>query len=202
MVPILNSLEAASDERHSARGRTWHETTHAVLTAGTGVGRWPITAFDSALRAARIADFNLIRVSSIVPPGIPVYRMRDDAPPVEGLGRMVPTVYESSTTQGEASMVCAAVGVGLSDPMGRSGVIFTFSGTSTESEASNAVADMIAEGMESTRRRESYVCQIAATSARSVEKRSVTALAALFFCDEDLWELVGEHCIPVVVEGT
>lgn len=39
------------------------------LTAGSGTGRTTLAAFDAALRSAGVADHNLIRLSSIIPPG-------------------------------------------------------------------------------------------------------------------------------------
>lgn len=39
------------------------------VTAGSGRGPTTMAAFDSALRSAGVADHNLIRLSSIIPPG-------------------------------------------------------------------------------------------------------------------------------------
>ncbi|HEV6955171.1 MAG TPA: pyruvoyl-dependent arginine decarboxylase [Promicromonospora sp.] len=39
------------------------------VSAGTGTGRTPLAAFDAALAAAGVSDFNLVRLSSVVPPG-------------------------------------------------------------------------------------------------------------------------------------
>lgn len=39
------------------------------ISAGTGTGRTRLSAFDAALRDAGVADFNLIRLSSVIPPG-------------------------------------------------------------------------------------------------------------------------------------
>ena len=47
---------------------SWFETGAVILTHGWSRGGSAINAFDNALRAARIADFNLLRVTSIVPP--------------------------------------------------------------------------------------------------------------------------------------
>jgi arginine decarboxylase len=38
------------------------------VSAGTGTGRTTLAAFDAALAAAGVSDFNLVRLSSIVPP--------------------------------------------------------------------------------------------------------------------------------------
>ncbi|ACQ79119.1 Pyruvoyl-dependent arginine decarboxylase [Beutenbergia cavernae DSM 12333] len=39
------------------------------ISTGTGSGRTTLSAFDAALRSAGVADFNLLRLSSIIPPG-------------------------------------------------------------------------------------------------------------------------------------
>lgn len=39
------------------------------ISGGNGAGRTRLAAFDGALRAAGVADFNLIRLSSVIPPG-------------------------------------------------------------------------------------------------------------------------------------
>lgn len=39
------------------------------VSAGTGTGQTTLAAFDAALAAAGVSDFNLIRLSSIIPPG-------------------------------------------------------------------------------------------------------------------------------------
>jgi arginine decarboxylase len=39
------------------------------VSSGTGFGRTRLSAFDAALRDAGVADFNLIRLSSVIPPG-------------------------------------------------------------------------------------------------------------------------------------
>jgi arginine decarboxylase len=39
------------------------------VSAGTGTGRTTLAAFDAALAVAGVSDFNLVRLSSVVPPG-------------------------------------------------------------------------------------------------------------------------------------
>ncbi len=50
----------------------WADPTDALtirVSTGSGKGRTSMAAFDSALRDAGVADHNLIRLSSIIPPG-------------------------------------------------------------------------------------------------------------------------------------
>ncbi|MBA8793172.1 arginine decarboxylase [Friedmanniella endophytica] len=55
----------------SARRRATNAQTGLVIKVSTGVGtgRTRLAAFDAALRNAGLADFNLIRLSSVIPPG-------------------------------------------------------------------------------------------------------------------------------------
>lgn len=43
-----------------------------TISRGVGSGRTRLAAFDAALRDAGVADFNLIRLSSVIPPGATV----------------------------------------------------------------------------------------------------------------------------------
>jgi arginine decarboxylase len=54
-----------------------------VITKGIGEGPTPIAAFDAALMAAGVANYNLISLSSIIPPGSTVVRARYLTPPDE-----------------------------------------------------------------------------------------------------------------------
>lgn len=38
------------------------------ISGGSGVGQTPLSAFDAALRAAGVENFNLVRLSSVIPP--------------------------------------------------------------------------------------------------------------------------------------
>lgn len=48
------------------------DTLTIRVSSGSGTGRTPLAAFDAALAAAGVSDFNLVRLSSIVPPGAAV----------------------------------------------------------------------------------------------------------------------------------
>ncbi len=51
-----------------------------IITSGTGTGPTPLAAFDAALFAAGVANYNLIPLSSIIPPGSIVKRGRFTKP--------------------------------------------------------------------------------------------------------------------------
>lgn len=60
---------------------------------GTGVGRTRLSAFDAALRGAGTADFNLVRLSSVIPPGSDVRSVARTEQVTGGIGDVLYCVY-------------------------------------------------------------------------------------------------------------
>ncbi|HEY8393713.1 MAG TPA: arginine decarboxylase, pyruvoyl-dependent [Thermaerobacter sp.] len=81
--------------------------TRFALVTGRAEGQTPLTAFDAALLAAGVANVNLVRVSSILPPG---------ARPLERLvlppGALVPIAYGKLVAVQPGQRIAAAVAVG------------------------------------------------------------------------------------------
>jgi arginine decarboxylase len=110
------------------------------LASGAAEGDSELTAFDNALRKGGIGDVNLIRVSSIVPPGATISKL-PDLP----FGALTPAAYAKvvSTTPGQT--IAACIGVGWTP---RGGVLMEASGvdeTAEEIEARTRL--MVEEGM-------------------------------------------------------
>src|SRR6201982_1599469 len=83
------------------------------LTKGVGKHREKLTSFELALRDARIAEFNLVRVSSIFPPGCKVVSIQDGLKTLTQ-GHIAYTVmYEHSTDEPHRLVACS---VGLAIP--------------------------------------------------------------------------------------
>lgn len=64
-----------------------------TLSAGSGSGRTPLSAFDAALRAAGTANFNLVRLSSVIPPGAEVRVVEGGDQILGGHGDLLYCVY-------------------------------------------------------------------------------------------------------------
>jgi arginine decarboxylase len=82
------------------------------LTKGVGKHREKLASFELALRDARIAEFNLVRVSSIFPPGCKVISIQ------EGLrylhpGQIVYAVMYDNATDEPHRLVAASVGLAI-----------------------------------------------------------------------------------------
>src|ERR1700693_490732 len=83
------------------------------LTKGVGKHSEKLNSFELALRDARIAEFNLVRVSSIFPPGCKVISIQDGLKTLTP-GQIVYTaMYDNSTDEPHRLM---ATSVGLAIP--------------------------------------------------------------------------------------
>lgn len=110
------------------------------LASGAAEGESELTAFDNALRKAGIGDVNLIRVSSIVPPGAKMSPL-PDLP----FGSLTPAAYARAVSDVPGQVISACIGVGWT---ARGGVLMEASGvdeTAEEIEARTRL--MVEEGM-------------------------------------------------------
>ncbi|MEW6273967.1 MAG: arginine decarboxylase, pyruvoyl-dependent [Bacillota bacterium] len=114
--------------------------TKFTLVAGSGEGGTPLNAFDRALLAAKAGNVNLVRVSSILPPGA-TYVEEIPLPP----GALVPAAYGALTSTTPGETISAAVGVGI--PAEGFGVIMEYSGRFSKQEAENIMRRMVAEAL-------------------------------------------------------
>lgn len=110
-----------------------------ALVSSSAEGRHKLSAFDAALLGAGVGDVNLLRVSSILPPGA---RRRDriELPP----GALVPIAYGTIQADQPGKQIAAAVAVGIGAP-GEPGVIVEHAMEGTGSEAEAVVRELIEE---------------------------------------------------------
>ncbi len=111
-----------------------------TLVAGAGEAASLLNAFDAALLDAGIGNLNLLRVSSILPPGA-VYRPKLQIPP----GSLLPVAYGTIASNVPGNLIAAAVAVGRGDPA-EFGVIMECSGHCTREEIEARIRAMVAEG--------------------------------------------------------
>ncbi|MQL52346.1 arginine decarboxylase, pyruvoyl-dependent [Desulfofundulus thermobenzoicus] len=112
------------------------------LTAASAEGHSQLTAFDNALLAGRIGNINLIRVSSILPPGA-----QYDPDLVIPPGSLVPTAYGYVISDVPGELIAAAVGIGFSAES--FGVIMEFAGRCSRQEAEGRIEAMLREAFDS-----------------------------------------------------
>lgn len=112
---------------------------HYMIVSGRGCSTYPLVAFDNALIDAGIGDYNLVKVSSILPIGC----QYENCINIEK-GSIVYAAYASATViYKQERTVSVAVAVPINDA--ESGVIFE--ATSNNSSVKNDVYDMCTEAM-------------------------------------------------------
>lgn len=110
-----------------------------TLVAGTGRGASRLNAFDQALLEAGIGNLNLIKVSSILPPGADWVKHLEIPP-----GSLTPVAYGALISDEEGETIAAAVAVGVSE--NDYGLIMEFSGKCSKEEAEEQALAMVREG--------------------------------------------------------
>ena len=112
------------------------------LARGSAEGYTPLNAFDGALIDAGIGDLNLVKVSSVIPPGCA------EIEPQELLrGALVPVAYSFITSDIPGEIISAAVAVALPEEEKKAGLIMEYSARGHREEAEEIVRTMAVEGM-------------------------------------------------------
>jgi arginine decarboxylase len=82
------------------------------LTHGVGRHREKLSSFEMALRDSGIAHFNLVRVSSIYPPGCKFVRLQEGLAEMKP-GQIVHVVLSEAATNEPRRLMAASVGVAI-----------------------------------------------------------------------------------------
>lgn len=115
------------------------------LVRGSSEGRTKLNAFDNALLNAGVGDTNLMRMSSILPPGAMQRDIQDlDLPP----GGLIPLAYATidSTTPGR--LISSAVAVGIPEDDTKPGVIMEFEDHGHLDNVEKIVRQMVVDAFE------------------------------------------------------
>lgn len=144
-----------------------------LLCSGCGNGETELTSFDSGLLHSGIANYNLVKVSSILPAGA-VQREKVSLPE----GSILYTAYASKTIIGQDHIASAAVAVGIPAESDKIGVIMEFSGDCMKADAEEQVRQMVEEAMKA-RGYEIKEILCTATEIVGCDKKYSTVLAAL-----------------------
>ena len=113
------------------------------ITSGCGKSPFKLVAFDEALRDAQIADYNLVKISSILP-------MQCQSASVEMLppkGSMLLTAFGSISSNKKGVRIASAVSVAVPENSGEVGVIMEYSGYCSAQYAEEQVRLMAVEAM-------------------------------------------------------
>ena len=86
--------------------------TKLFLTKGMGKHKEKLTSFEMALRAAGIEKYNLVKVSSILPPGCKIIS-RDKGLKYLSPGEIVFCVMSENATNEPSRLISASVGLAV-----------------------------------------------------------------------------------------
>lgn len=149
--------------------------TKFFLTAGRGEASTELNAFDAALLDAKIGDTNLIKLSSILPPGC-----REIEPCDLPKGALIPLAYGAKTCAEPGTLISAAVAVGIPEDSSAAGLIMELSCVGPPEECEERARAMVREGMETIRG--VRIKEIKSISASLVVERIGAAFAAVVLC--------------------
>jgi len=151
--------------------------TMAAATAGHAEGGTILNAFDNALLAAGLGNVNLIKVSSIVPPGVEIVELPKIKP-----GALVPTAYAAMTSDVPGQTVAAAVGYALPDDPAKPGVIMEYHDLADRRTAERSIRAMLEEAF---RVRGEMIRELKVFVAEHTVERVGCAVAAIALLSDD-----------------
>jgi len=145
------------------------------LTSGYGEASTELNAFDAALLEAGIGDTNLIKLSSILPPG-----SVETEPYQLPKGSLVPLAYGDRVTSEQGTTISAAVAVGIPMDPTAAGLIMECSRIGEAGPCEEAARAMVREGMEIIRG--TRIKEIKSISATLTVGRVGAVFAAVVLC--------------------
>ncbi|MEX0770348.1 MAG: arginine decarboxylase, pyruvoyl-dependent [Balneolaceae bacterium] len=120
------------------------------LVRGAAEGRTRLNAFDNALIQAGVGDTNLVRMSSILPPGAKQVSIEDINLPKGGL---IPLAYASIDAVTPGRMISSAIAVGIPEDPEEPGVIMEFEDHAELSTVQSIVQQMVVDAFEYRQRK-------------------------------------------------
>lgn len=115
------------------------------IVSGTGTGPTELAAYDAALAAAGVANYNLVTVSSVVPDSVPI-EVSETAPDLGPIGHQL-TVVEARAVSAEPGTVSAVLGWSRREPEGP-GLFYEASGEAPADDLSERVRRGLTAGFE------------------------------------------------------
>lgn len=147
--------------------------TNYYITQGTGDGNTELTSFDKALLASGISNYNLVRISSILPADC-----KENKSISLCEGSILHTAYAVHMSHEEGKRIAAAIGVAIPEDNSKIGVIMECSGCSSQNDAEKQVRKMLQEAM-TNRGYSIKEIKISACETTVPAKHYATAFAAI-----------------------
>lgn len=148
-----------------------HIPGYYFFSKGSSEGNTPLNAFDGALIDAGIGNFNLVKVSSIIPP-----HCQEKNGFIIPPGSLVPTAYASIISDIPGEIISAAVAIALPEDREMSGLIMEYSARGHKEEIESIVRNMANEGMS---KRGAKIAKIVSKSIESKVKHIGAAFAGV-----------------------
>lgn len=115
------------------------------LTRGVGKHREKLASFEEALRAAQIAEFNLVRVSSIYPPKCKILKREMGVKQLRP-GQIVHVVLAECATNEPRRLLASSIGVAIPRDPDQFGYLSEFHGFGiTDNKAGDYAEDLAAQ---------------------------------------------------------
>lgn len=118
------------------------------ITSGTGKSIFKLVAFDEALRNAKISDYNLVKISSILPSDC-IRATPNDFP---AKGSSLLTAFGSISCNEKGKQIASAVSVAIPKDPNDVGVIMEYAGYCSAQYAEEQVRLMVEEAMKNRER--------------------------------------------------
>jgi arginine decarboxylase len=161
---------AGYEEVREATNVVIETPTKFFLVSGSSEGFTLLNAFDGALLVSGVGDTNLVKMSSILPPGCQEMTPRPVSLPQ---GALVPIAYASLCSDAPGEVISAAVAIGIPEDGTRAGLIMEYSARAEESVVKAQVKKMVEKGMDLRNRAIKEIMAISATCR-------VTGIGAVF----------------------
>lgn len=136
--------------------------TQYLLRSGHGKADYALLAFDNALISAGLANYNLLKISSILPAGCMEAKeleLRD------GEGSALLVAYGSISSDTPGDLIASAIAVGIPKEIGRVGVIMEVAGHFDAKTADKEARKMVELAMKN------HGIALAEIKSSSIEKR-------------------------------
>lgn len=147
------------------------------LVAASAEGFMPLNAFDSALINSGVGDTNLVKMSSILPPGAKKLKSVDLPP-----GALVPVAYADMMSSKVGERIASAVAVAIPEDESLNGLIMEHHGVGSAAEIEATVREMARQGMLFRNR----ACkEIESISVEHVVQKHGATFAAVVLWDEE-----------------
>lgn len=115
------------------------------VSGGSGEGRTPLSAFDAALRAAGVENFNLVRLSSVIPPASEVSEVAGGDQLRGEWGDRLYCVYAEQRATVPGEQAWAGVGWVFRDDDRHAGGLFVEHEGSSREFVQNAITDSLGD---------------------------------------------------------